>query len=390
MPANHRKEQMLGFKRIVITDHERGIHFKEGSLKQILGAGIYRFWDPLNRQKIVNYPLSQTAFNSPQLDIWLQQKSDLFAEHFHIVETDADSIALIYKNKHLQALLPPDSRCVYWREAFDIDVKTINISADFTVEKTTLEHLLLVKDRPEFAKLTQDLHVVEVPEQHQGLLFVDGKLQAPLPAGVHGFWSYQHTIAVELVDLRMQNMDVQGQEILSKDKVSLRINLSANYRITDALKARRELGDYEGYLYRGLQFALRQVVATRSLDDLLADKVALDKQVFKGISDEITAFGIEVVSVGMKDVILPGDMKDLLNQVVEAEKVAQANVIRRREETAATRSLLNTAKLMDSNPTLLRLKELESLEKLTDNIGNLTVYGGLDGVLENLVRIKAA
>jgi hypothetical protein len=78
-------------------------------------------------------------------------------------------------------------------------------------------------------------------------------------------------------------------------------------------------------------------------------------------------------------------MKTILNQVVEAEKVAQANLIRRREETAATRSLLNTARLMEENPTLMRLKELETLEKVTEKIGTLTVYNGLDGVLKNLV-----
>jgi regulator of protease activity HflC (stomatin/prohibitin superfamily) len=92
--------------------------------------------------------------------------------------------------------------------------------------------------------------------------------------------------------------------------------------------------------------------------------------------------------VGVKDIILPGDMKEILGKVVEAEKVAQANVIRRREETNATRSLLNTAKVMENNPTALRLKELEALEKVTEKIGNISVFGGLDGVLNELVRIK--
>jgi hypothetical protein len=75
--------------------------------------------------------------------------------------------------------------------------------------------------------------------------------------------------------------------------------------------------------------------------------------------------------------------------VVEAEKAAQANVIRRREETAATRSLLNTAKVMEDNPVALRLKELETLEKVTEKIDKLHVYGGLDGVLKDLVKIRA-
>jgi regulator of protease activity HflC (stomatin/prohibitin superfamily) len=98
--------------------------------------------------------------------------------------------------------------------------------------------------------------------------------------------------------------------------------------------------------------------------------------------------GIKLASVGIKGVILPGEMRDILNRVVEAEKVAQANLIKRREETAATRSLLNTARLMDENPTLLRLKELETLEKVTEKVDKLTVFGGLDGVLRDVVRIQ--
>jgi len=81
-------------------------------------------------------------------------------------------------------------------------------------------------------------------------------------------------------------------------------------------------------------------------------------------------------------------MKVLLNQVVEAEKQAQANLIRRREETAATRSLHNTAKMLERSPTLLRLKELEALENVTERIDKLTVFGGLDGVLHQLVKLK--
>jgi len=81
-------------------------------------------------------------------------------------------------------------------------------------------------------------------------------------------------------------------------------------------------------------------------------------------------------------------MKEILNRVVEAEKAAQANIIKRREETAATRSLLNTARLMDESPTLLRLKELEMLEKVTAKVGNLNIYNGLEGMMNEVVRIQ--
>ena len=109
---------------------------------------------------------------------------------------------------------------------------------------------------------------------------------------------------------------------------------------------------------------------------------------FDHVVEKFAEIGIDVKSIGVKDIILPGDMKDILAKVVEAEKAAQANVIRRREETNATRSLLNTAKVMEDNSVALRLKEMETLEMVTEKIGNISVYGGLDSVMSELVRIK--
>jgi regulator of protease activity HflC (stomatin/prohibitin superfamily) len=183
-------------------------------------------------------------------------------------------------------------------------------------------------------------------------------------------------------------MEVSGQEILTRDKVSLRVNLTALWQVLDAVQARSVTVNFVDTVYKELQFALRSAVGTRTLDELLADKGLLDREISEVVAVRLAGQGLAVRSVGVKDVILPGEMKTILNRVVEAEKRAQANLIQRREETAATRSLLNTARLMDENPTLLRLKELETLEKVTEKIDKLTVFGGLEGVLKDVVRIK--
>jgi regulator of protease activity HflC (stomatin/prohibitin superfamily) len=154
--------------------------------------------------------------------------------------------------------------------------------------------------------------------------------------------------------------------------------------VTDAVKARKGVSNAAEYVYKELQLALREAVGSRTLDELLTDKGAIDREVAASAA-KLEARVSAVRSVGVKDVILPGEMKTILNQVVEAEKVAQANLIRRREETARPRSLLNTARLMEENPTLLRLKELETLEKVTEKVVQLTVYDGLEGVLKNMV-----
>ena len=149
----------------------------------------------------------------------------------------------------------------------------------------------------------------------------------------------------------------------------------------------RSVKDPLDHLYKEVQFGLRGAVGTRTLDALLEDKEVIDRSVADYVKEHFEAIGITVKSVGVKDSILPGDMKELLSKVVEAEKVAQANVIRRREETNATRSLLNTAKVMENNAVALRLKELETLEKVTEKIGSISVYGGLDSVLNDLVHL---
>lgn len=246
--------------------------------------------------------------------------------------------------------------------------------------------------QPQNAKLLTEMAsavvIKEVPESAVGLLVVNGKVAEVLKPGLHGFWKLGRMLTVEAVDARVQAMDVQGQEILSKDKVSLRLNVGATFRIADVLRMRAAVVDWKDAVYRELQLGLRQAVGTRTLDTLLANKGELDEAILGYAAPRLAALGIELINAGVKDVILPGEMKTLLNQVVEAEKSAQANLIKRREETAATRNLLNTAKLLEENPVLLRLKELETLEKVTEKIDRLTVFGGLEGVMKQLVSLK--
>lgn len=123
-----------------------------------------------------------------------------------------------------------------------------------------------------------------------------------------------------------------------------------------------------------------------TLDQILAEKVDID---VAPVRDAMGVLGVEVSELAMKDVILPGEMRDILNKVVAAEKEAEANVIRRREETNATRSLLNTAKVMAENPVMLRLKELEALQELAGKVERLTVHNGTDGLMNDLVKLRA-
>ena len=379
---------MFGMKRIVIAQHERGLYLKDRSIEKILGPGVYWIMDFLGRVSVQVYDVTKPEFAYPAQDVLVKERVDLVARWFQVIELGEQEVGLVYKNGRLSTVLAPGARQLYWKGPVEVRVEILSIAQDYAVSREILR--LIARARPgELAQaVTASVVVAEVAEKFMGLLFVDGALVKTLDPGLYGYWKFNRSIKVEQVDTRLTEMEVSGQEILTKDKVSLRVNLSAQYRVVDLVAARKGLADMIGYLYRALQFALRQAVGTRTLDALLGEKGELDREVFEGVRAQATAYGLMVESVGVKDVILPGDMKDILNQVVQAEKAAQANIIKRREETAATRSLLNTAKLMEENPILLRLKELESLEKITEKVDKITVFGGLDGVLRDMVKIN--
>ncbi|HXB92953.1 MAG TPA: SPFH domain-containing protein, partial [Puia sp.] len=109
--------------------------------------------------------------------------------------------------------------------------------------------------------------------------------------------------------------------------------------------------------------ALREYIGGLGFDELLEKKDAIVTWVLQKVNDAAATLGVEVAGFGIRDIILPGDVKEIMNQVLIAEKKAQANIIMRREETASARSLLNTAKLMEDNPMLWKLKEMEYVER---------------------------
>ena len=109
------------------------------------------------------------------------------------------------------------------------------------------------------------------------------------------------------------------------------------------------------------------MVGARELDTFLMEKDGVASELADMVRVRAKTLGVELIAVGIRDVILPGEMKDLMNKVTEAKKAAEANLIFRREETAAMRSQVNTAKLLTDNPTLMRLRELEVLEKVAAN-----------------------
>ncbi len=226
-----------------------------------------------------------------------------------------------------------------------------------------------------FRPLAPSGHVrtIDVPANHTGAVFINGQHVETVQGGRLQLWCYDREIEVRIVDVREQELQITGQEVMTADKVTLRLNLLVRFTVTDALRSLTEVNSLRDALYAEAQLAAREAIGKRKLDHLLEDRVSMGAELANTVRAAAAAWGVEVRTVGLKDLVLPAEMKTILNQVMEAEKKAAANVIRRREETAATRSLANTAKLLADNPTLMRLKELESMKELAETIDDLRV-----------------
>ena len=380
-------------KTVTVAENQRVLMLKSQQLADVLLPGKHKMWDFKNELEFITFDINQLFFSEKNADR-LYRNSETLRNHISHWKLSSSEVGLLYVDNLLQGIVAPGEHIYAWKDTGELRLDTLSIDDNLSVDEELLFLInragansasrLIRSSRTVAIKPIAD---VAVAKEHVGLLYVNGKFVRRLQAGQHAFWQFNHTIEVKAFDCRTQMLEISGQEILSKDRVSLRINLSANIKVLDPELAACSVDKVEDYVYKTLQLALREAVGTKSLDDILLDKLYVNETVKQLVSGQLDDIGISLVNVGVKDIILPGEMKAILNQVVEAQKAAEANVIKRREETSATRSLHNTAKVMENNPTLMRLKELEALEKVSDKIGNLTVYGGLEGLMNGVVKI---
>jgi regulator of protease activity HflC (stomatin/prohibitin superfamily) len=228
--------------------------------------------------------------------------------------------------------------------------------------------------------------VLKVESHEKAILYEDGRISAILEPGAYYFWKGQMTYTVSRVDQRAIQLELSGQEILTRDKATIRLTVFTNYRVIDMMKAIIENKDFEKQVYVLIQLVLREFVGNLTLDQILEVREKLTDNITEQVTNQLERLGIELLGLGIRDIILPGDMKEIMNQVLMAEKKAQANVIMRREETASTRSLLNTAKIMEENQMVWKLKEMEYVERIAERVSHIQLSGAgpLTDQLKNL------
>ncbi len=370
--------------KVIVREDERAFLTSDGRFVRLLGPGRFTTFDLARRLKAEVFKVVRAELAADKALVLEKTQPQVAEANIRIVQTGAGEVAIVSLDGEAKHVVVPNSTRAFWTALTQVDVETIDAAAEPRIAKAHLDRMDPTGNR---------LVTLAVVEAHEaGLLFIDGRFVERLAAGRHAFWNVGRTVRVQKVDLRPNPLEVTAQEILTKDRVAIRVTLTAFTRVTDPEKAVMAAGDVNQTVYRLVQFAIREAVATRTLDEILAARDEIDRQVRGFVADRIERLGVELGEIGVKDVILPGDVRELINKVVEAERTAKANLIRRQEETAATRSLLNTAKLMEDNPLLLRLKELEALEKLVERVGRIDLHAGdktaFDSLLTGLVRLR--
>jgi len=349
-------------KKIQISAYQIGLVFKNGAYKKMLKEGKYWFWFG---EIVIVYDITKQFIAPVELNILMQDKA--LAEALHVVEVSDNEIVLQYENGLLKQVLTA-GRYTFWKGIVNyefVKADTSKIEITENISRATLLNKLVAPYVRFYA----------VESYEKAVLFIDGKYTQTLPSGVYYWWKNSIAIIVGKVDTRVQQIEINGQEILTKDKAALRINGYAQYKVMDIEKALLQNKEYEKQLYVAFQLALREYIGVLTFDELLEKKETIVPFILQAVKISAENLGIAVSSFGIRDIILPGDVKEIMNQVLVAEKKAQANIIMRREETASTRSLLNTAKLMEDNQMLFKLKEMEYVEKIADKINSISVNG---------------
>jgi regulator of protease activity HflC (stomatin/prohibitin superfamily) len=221
---------------------------------------------------------------------------------------------------------------------------------------------------------TQVIDSVTVHEYERGVRFVNGKFTGLADAGRTYFW--RPTTEIQVLDVRPTSLTIQGQEVVTADGVALKISLVARYVIGDAAAYILSDSASSRTMYLDIQLGLREVVASRTVDEILAARTTIGPEILALVAPQVVTIGIELTAVEVRDVMVPSDLKRAFAAVVAARHEGAAALERARGETAALRSLANAGRMVTDNPGLLSLRVVQELSAGSGN----TVVLGLDGV----------
>ncbi|HUJ28473.1 MAG TPA: slipin family protein [Myxococcales bacterium] len=360
--------------KVDVSLNERVLVYVDGQPRQYLVPGRYRLWiAPWRKVEVKRLDTDKLV-------------ADLRAEDLALIP--AEDLRVLSLGPYERALVSRRGKPARWIGPGQVQVWTAEREA-IAVEIYQIPGVEAAPLRDEVKALVPNTDYVEATaaDGFTVVRYVDGAIDAVLGPGRAAAWTAKRKVQLVCIELRERLLAVTGQEVMTRDRVSLRLNLTAGYRVADVRRLLTVARAADEVLYLAVQLASREAVATRTLDELLAAREELGAALKAAVAERAAAVGLQLLDLGLKDLVLPGEMKALLNRVIEAQKEAEANVILRREETAATRSMAQTAKVLAENPLLVRLKELEAYKELASKVGTVNLVLG-ESVLPQL-QLKA-
>ena len=264
-----------------------------------------------------------------------------------------------------------------------------------------------------------------VKDTHRGLWYENGKLTKILEAGKYkiprlSLFKIGPTIEVVLIDIRERELTIKGQEILTADKVAIRVSILVQFSVTDPKLALHSVADYEARLYSDVQLAARRSLASMALEDILTNRNRLSEDILKDVAEAATSYGVTIRRADVKDLIFPGNLQEIMNRVLAAERNSEAQLVdartaseverlqaesraasirsqaaaeaearqlkeradaesaqlRAEAESKVYEQRAKAASVLDAHPALLRVEELDALRDLARN-GNARIFLGL-------------
>ncbi len=358
--------------KYILNQNQCGFLMKHGCFVKTLYQGTYQYLKALGYEVVVEEMEGLVGFQKAPREVLLADKE--FAGRILDVKVPEGFLGILRENGAVKKVVT-EPETLYWnhwgRYSFELlDMRSPEM--DETVTRSCLAHIPLKYYKK-----------IEVQPGESGLLYYDWRLVKELEPGTYCYWTYGADVVGRIVDLKTKTLEVNGQEILTADRIGIRLNLICTYRVVDPKRMVETIRQLENQLYGCVQLIIREYVGRFRLDELLEQKEEISGYIHGRLREVQEEYCVEFLNSGIKDIILPGEIRDIMNTVLVAERRAQANVITRREEVASTRSLLNTARLMDENKTLYKLKELECLERICTQVGSIHVAGG-GALLEQL------
>lgn len=213
---------------------------------------------------------------------------------------------------------------------------------------------------------------VVIWEYERGLLYRDGRFTDVLQPGQYRFWRWDN-VAVTKISLRQRSEIVTGQEMLTTDKIEVRVSLIAQYTVTEPTLAVNMVESYTDQLYQDLQLSLRAAVTERTIEELLEAREEISQSLLEQVAPRAGGYGVTLLRVGIRDIVLPGIVRNVFLKEVEADRVGRADLIKARHELATARARANTARVLNENPHILRMQELDALISLAGKHGNVVL-----------------